>query len=210
MPPAKRRPAKKTAAKKTTAPKPPVPPADPPKRGRATVGPKTPPERGRRAPAKKAPAPPERGKNVPVADVKGTPTPPGKPNVLQRAAKPKEGATYHRVVLAEFIGAAVLAVVGGILSPRKRADGNPTWVHLIVQLTAICFVYFILALLSARPTLGKVAAAFGLLVLLGILMNSADSVRKMAAVFAPPKKQDQTQGQAQQQQAPEAQPAGEG
>lgn len=173
-----RRPA---AKKKATAKTPPTPPA----RGRATKGPSTAPERGRNVPAK---ATPEQGRNVPTPPVSGTPAPAGKPNLLQKAAKPKEGATYHRAVLAEFIGAAVLAVLGGVLSPRKRADGATTWVHVIVQLTAICGVYFVLALLSASPKLGKISAAFGLLVLLGVLMNSADAVRKMAAVFAPAKK----------------------
>ena len=186
MPPAKKPPAKKAtarkpAAKKTAAKKPPTPP----ERGRATAGPrKAAPEKGREVRAKAAP---ERGKNVPVPPVRGTAAPAGKPNLLQKAAKPKEGATYHRAVLAEFLGAAVLAVLGGVLSPRKRADGVVTWVHIIVQLTAICGVFFVLALLSASPKLGKIAAAFGLLVLLGVLMNSADSIRKMAAVFAPAK-----------------------
>lgn len=183
MPPAKKRaPAKKTAAA--------------PKRGRATAGGATPPS----PPAKKTPA--ERGKQTTAAPERGKattppPSPPAagarpigtkdKPGVLAKVAQPKPGADYHRAVLAEFLGALILALLGGILSPRKRADGTPTWVHLIVQVTAVAGVYFILALLSATEKLGKIAAAFGLLVLLGVLLNSADAVRKVAAIFAPAK-----------------------
>lgn len=184
-------PPKKRTAKKAT-PKPPTPPA-PPERTRATKGPRTAPkprppaERGKETkPAPKPPTPsaplPPQPKPAPPARSGG-----GGPGLLSRVATPKPGATYHRVVLAEFIGALVLAVAGGILSPRKRDDGTPTWVHLIVQVTAIAGVFFVLALLSASPKIGKIAAAFGLLVFLGVLINSADAVRKMAAVFAPAK-----------------------
>jgi hypothetical protein len=176
--------------KKRATPKPPAPP-EPAARGRATKGPRTP---ARRAPAErgrhvKPKTPAEQGRTVPAPPPERRPVgTKDTPGLLARAAKPKEGATYHRWVLAEFIGALVLAVLGGVLSPRKRADGTPTWVHLIVQLTAICGVFFVLALLSAGARLGKIAAAFGGLVLLGVLFNSADAVRKMAAVFAPTKK----------------------
>lgn len=179
---AKKTTAKKTTAKKTTAKK--TTPPSPPERGRATKGPTTAPERGKDTAAKPA----ARGADIPVPPQRRPIGTSDRPGVLARVAKPKPGATYHRAVLAEFIGAMLLAVLGGVLSPRKRADGQPTWVHLIVQLTAVAFVYFVLALLSASPRVGKIAAAFGLLVLLGVLLNSADAVRKTAAIFAPAKK----------------------
>jgi hypothetical protein len=171
-------PRKGAAAKKTTARKPPAPP----ERGRATVPGKTPAERGKKATAPRKGAPPgPTGRGKPADD---------KPGVLQRTAKsvavPKPGATYHRWVLAEFIACLMMAVVGAVLSPRKRADGVITWASLIVQLTAISGVFFVLALLSAGRTMGKVAAAFGLLVTLGVLFNSTAAFKALAKMFSPP------------------------
>lgn len=192
--PKKKAAARKPAAKKTTTKRAPRPPAkktaaappSPPERGRATKGPTTPPERGRNL---RAPASRGRGaKGTAPAATPGRSAPsPGKKGgtILARVAQPKPGATYHRWVLAEFVACIILAVVGGVLSPRKRADGSLTWAKLLMQLTSISLVFFVLALLSAGQKMGKVAAAFGLLVVLGVLMNSTDSIEAMAKVFGP-------------------------
>jgi hypothetical protein len=93
-----------------------------------------------------------------------------------------EAGGYHRYVLAEFVACLAMIAGGMILIADKSttADGSDTaaasrsYAKELVQLTALCVVFFILALAGSGPKTGKVAAAFGGLVMLGVAWNLSE------------------------------------
>jgi len=102
--------------------------------------------------------------------------------------------TYHRIVLAEFVACIVLVGASPVLTPRTTAKGNTAVVDTtvsfagpLVRLTAVCIVFFVLALMAAGPRTGKIAAAFGGLVLLGTALNATDMFTAVAHAFGPAK-----------------------
>lgn len=104
------------------------------------------------------------------------------------------GKTYHRIVLAEFVGCIVLVGASPVLTPRTKAKGSQQVVDTtvsfaapLVRLTAVCIVFFILALMATGPRSGKVAAAFGGLVLLGTMLNATSMFTAIGKVFGPAK-----------------------
>lgn len=187
---AKRAPAKKTAAKRAPAKKtasrgratekgttaPPLPPepeggtSAPARRGRATEKPAAAPEKGSAEPA----APGRTRQKITDA--------------AKRVATPQPGKSYHRAVLAEFIICVILVLLGAILTPRVK-NGVLEFVHVLVQLSAVCFVFFVLALLGAGKSTGKVAAAFGGLITLGVLLNSSGAILEIGKIFKGPQPQ---------------------
>lgn len=87
--------------------------------------------------------------------------------------------TWHRLVLAEFVSCIVIVGASPILTPRNPNRTDPQPVSLagpLVRLTAVCVLFFVLALMATGPKAGKVAAAFGLLVVLGALLNATDEI----------------------------------
>lgn len=180
-PPKKRAPAKKTAAKKT-APAKPEGFGPPPEMGTPTQAPAK-----EKAPARARPPAPPKRPDYAKGEMTETRTVGRKPqDAAKRFAQAKGTAgSYHRMILAEFVLCLLLAVLGGILNPRKSKDGIISFVHVLVQLTAICLLFFILALLSSGERVGKVAAAFGGLVTLGVLLNSTPAIKAIGKIFAP-------------------------
>lgn len=94
--------------------------------------------------------------------------------------------TYHRIILAEFVTCVVLVSAVPVLAPRKpgAADEALSLSAPLVRLTAVCIVFFVLALMGSGDKAGKAAAAFGGLITLGALLNATDTVTGLAMAFA--------------------------
>jgi hypothetical protein len=98
--------------------------------------------------------------------------------------------TYHRIVLAEFAVCIVLIAASPVLTPRTKASGATVAVDAtaslagpLVRLTAVCVVFFVLALMATGPKAGKVAAAFGGLVVAGTALNATDMFTALGHAF---------------------------
>lgn len=103
---------------------------------------------------------------------------------------------WHRWVMAEFIVCVVLAGASPFLSPGGKAgsllagvdktDDIPAGVSLakpLVRLTALCVLFFVLSLVATGEKSGKIAAAFGGLVTLGLAFNSLPEFVTVGAMF---------------------------
>lgn len=100
------------------------------------------------------------------------------------SAQPSQ-KTYHRWVMAEFVGCIVLVGLTPLLNEPKDANGQPAatadvlfGADALVRLSALCVVFFILSLLSNQEKSGKFAAAFGGLIMTGILVNTSPAMWK--------------------------------
>lgn len=95
----------------------------------------------------------------------------GEAKRASQAQLPTGDRQYQGVILAEFVLAALIVSVGPIAQPPSdgKAGASPYRVNDIKQLLAIGLVYFILALLSSGNR-GRLAAWFGGLILLGLLL----------------------------------------
>lgn len=117
--------------------------------------------------------------------------PSGQQVAVNRPSLPSK--TYHRIVLAEFAVCVVLIGVQPLLLPRKQsAEGDTeaiaetvTLAGPLVRLTAVCIVFFVLALMAGGERTGKVAAAFGGLITVGTLLNAADLFTTLGKMFTP-------------------------
>lgn len=141
------------------------------------------------APASPAPVP-SPGQSPP-------PSPPGRSgsgSLSLSAASAVGGRTYHRLVIAEFIATIIIIGASPFLVPRtsqssdaeseaKAAVRAVTLGGPLIRLTAACIVFFVLALLSTGPKTGKIAAAFGALVMLGALINATDMWTALGQMF---------------------------
>lgn len=112
-------------------------------------------------------------------------------NVVVRTAT-EPANTWHRVVLAEFVIAIVIVGASPVLTPRPgtTAAGDVAGAAVslagpLVRLTAVCVLFFALALMSTGAKAGKVAAAFGALVDLGALLNATDEIKLLAQALTP-------------------------
>jgi hypothetical protein len=108
----------------------------------------------------------------------------------QRVQAAVPSKTYHRVILAEFAACVVLIAAAPVLTPRTRqsggqeiADATASLAGPLVRLTAVCILFFVLALMASGPRSGKAAAAFGGLVVLGALLNATDMLTALAKAF---------------------------
>jgi hypothetical protein len=95
--------------------------------------------------------------------------------------------TYHRIILAEFLACVILIgaapVLGTAGSKNTSKPQTPSYAGVMARLTAVCVVFFVLALMGAGQKTGKVAAAFGALVLLGTALNATDEFAALAQLF---------------------------
>jgi hypothetical protein len=90
--------------------------------------------------------------------------------------------TYHRIVLAEFLATVLVIGASPLVVPAKQtAEGDiaaaiatVSLAGPLVRLTAVCVIFFILALMASGEKSGKVAAAFGGLILAGAVINATD------------------------------------
>lgn len=97
---------------------------------------------------------------------------------------------YHRWVIAEFAIAVVVIGASPLLRPGGPiGKGNAGKVEEgslagpLIRLTAVCILFFVLALMANGPRSGKIAAAFGALVDLGIIFNSLPEWKTITTAF---------------------------
>lgn len=119
------------------------------------------------------------------------------PNYWQRTAAAsapqqiaREPRAWQRVILAEFLACQAMIAGTMILAPvQGAAQGAGTaarsFSREIVQQTAVCLVFFILALAAGGERTGKVAAAFGGLVTLAIAWHLSELWPALAAALGP-------------------------
>lgn len=124
----------------------------------------------------------------------GNPTQPQRQSQSQSAGGPSitgPAKTYHRWVMAEFIGCIALTGLTPLITQPKDAEGNDVnntdamfGAEALIRLTALCVVFFILALLANHEKSGKFAAAFGGLILAGLLINTDPTIwTKIGSLF---------------------------
>lgn len=120
---------------------------------------------------------------------KGSPYQSGKSSIRKGSAffKPPNllsggGGGAHRLVIAEFALCVILIGADPVLT-RKPASSHLYLANDFVRLTAVCGLFFILALMSNTEKMSKVAAAFGGLVTLGILYNATPALAAFGSIF---------------------------
>lgn len=102
---------------------------------------------------------------------------------------------YHRIVIAEFLATVLIIAAAPILVPRDASSGTPaeearaavrslSLSRPLTRLTAVCVIFFILALSANGQRTGRVAAAFGGLVMLGALLNATDTWTALGQMFS--------------------------
>lgn len=119
----------------------------------------------------------------------GSPYRSGKSNLKKGAAFFKPPAmlsagsgTAHRVVIAEFAVCVVLVGADPVLT-RKPTGTHVYLANDFLRLSAVCMIFFVLALMSNSEKSSKVAAAFGGLVTAGIAFNAKQAFTALTAIF---------------------------
>jgi hypothetical protein len=92
------------------------------------------------------------------------------------------GGVAHKIVIAEFVACVVMIGADPVLT-RKPADSHLYLANDFVRLTAVCGLFFVLALAANTDRMAKISAAFGGLVTLGILFNAAPAFYAISSVF---------------------------
>jgi hypothetical protein len=129
----------------------------------------------------------------------------------QRAVTHLTSGTYHRIVIAEFLATVLIIAAAPFLVPRDTSSGTPAEEAAaavkslalskpLTRLTAVCVIFFVLALTANGERTGRVAAAFGALVMLGAMLNATDTWTALGQVFTgaagpPPKPAGERVGQ---------------
>jgi hypothetical protein len=96
------------------------------------------------------------------------------------AARP---GSHTGILAAEFTASMLLVIGAPFFSPSSSPKSTGTSSHVFVRLAAVMIIFLVLGFLSAGPRSGRAAAAAGLLVLLGVVMNSAAEIRAVAKLF---------------------------
>lgn len=91
------------------------------------------------------------------------------------------GAT--KIVAAEYAACVVLIGAAPILTRAPDSAGHVYKANEFVRLSAVSLLFFILALLSAGPRTGRIAAAFGALVTLGVVFNARGAIAAVGQIF---------------------------
>lgn len=92
------------------------------------------------------------------------------------------GGVAHKIVIAEFVACVVMIGADPVLT-RQPADSHLYLANDFVRLTAVCGLFFVLALAANTDRMAKISAAFGGLVTLGILFNAAPAFSALSSVF---------------------------
>ena len=92
----------------------------------------------------------------------------------ERGARIPGARSYQPAILAEFLIAVLVVALVPIAKPREGKGLSPYSAGDMSRFMAIGAVYFILALMSSSPRLGRFAAWFGGLILLGIFFVETD------------------------------------
>jgi hypothetical protein len=101
--------------------------------------------------------------------------------------------TYHRIVLAEFLATVLIIGAAPLVVPARQAPGADAAAAIatvslagpLVRLTAACIAFFVLALMASGQKSGKVAAAFGGLIVCGAAVNATEVWTALAKAFVP-------------------------
>lgn len=94
-----------------------------------------------------------------------------------------KGSGAHRLVIAEFLLCVVLIGLSPILVRQPGGDGHLYIANDFIRLSAVCLLFFVLALLANQPNTARWAAAFGGLVTLGTLFNASQAVTALGSIF---------------------------
>lgn len=97
---------------------------------------------------------------------------------------PLSGASgaAHKVVVGEFVVCVVLLGMTPIMT-RTVNNGQLYAAEDFVRLTAVCVLFFVLALFANNPRSARIAAAFGALVTLGVLYNASQTLTALGNIF---------------------------
>lgn len=116
------------------------------------------------------------------------------PSLFGRAKRGAEGGAktlvtggnrrYSLVIAVEWLVCVVLIALSGAgVGSDQDAPAFSDPAIALVRLTAVSLLFFLLALLSAGERIGKLAAAFGGLVTLGVAFNAVGEWTAIANVF---------------------------
>ena len=97
-----------------------------------------------------------------------------------------DGSNAHKLVVAEFILCVVIIGFNPIMTRKPQKKGSTTEVYItndFVRLTAVCLLFFVLALMANTRKYAKISAAFGGLVTLGVLWNANSLFVTIANLF---------------------------
>jgi hypothetical protein len=106
---------------------------------------------------------------------------------------PSGGA--HRLVLAEYLAVMLILFATEILGPLGAGKSVPDpadaakaspGAGILVRMTAASILFFVLALMANGPRAGRIAAAFGGLVVVGTALNAAPVWTGLGRVFGGP------------------------
>ena len=106
------------------------------------------------------------------------------------ASGPSGGA--HRLVLAEYLAVMLILIATEIIGPVGEGKTTPTaeqaakssiGAGILVRMTAASVLFFALALMANGPRAGRIAAAFGGLVLAGTALNAGPVWTGLGRVF---------------------------
>lgn len=94
-----------------------------------------------------------------------------------------KGTAAHKLVIAEFILCVILIGLTPIIMRQPGENGHLYVPNDFIRLTAVCLLFFVLALLSNSPRSSRFAAAFGGLVTLGVLFNANQAILAIGNIF---------------------------
>jgi len=94
--------------------------------------------------------------------------------------------TYQRWIVAEFLACVAIIATAPFLTPRSSTEdvSAPSLAGPLQPLSAVCIVFFVLALAAGGPRSGRIAAAFGGLVTLAALLHATDAIKGVSLIFA--------------------------
>lgn len=92
---------------------------------------------------------------------------------------------YTKVIAAEYAFAVVLLGAAPLVpNPAKSDHGAVRVVEPLARFTALWIVFLVLSLLSSGRSTGRIAAAFGGLVLLGVAYSARNTITGAAALLS--------------------------
>ena len=140
-------------------------------------------------------------KAAPSAGVRRTAPAPGPTRAPQKKTQPSRGRSRggggtpggfklpagqgaHRILVAEFALCVVMIGMTPVVMRKPDDQGRLYMPNDIVRISAVTIIFFTLALLSNNRGGSRFAAAFGALITLGVLYNTAGSLKVVGEIFA--------------------------
>lgn len=94
-----------------------------------------------------------------------------------------KGGGAHKMVIAEFLLCVALVIAAPLFTGAPDSNGHLYKPDVFVQLSAVCLLFFLLALMANHPGPARFAAAFGGLVTLGVMFNTQSVIRAVGNIF---------------------------